>query len=473
MADAASAYYSPRMGRFLSRDPIDEPGAMVVRQAARQVTRFIPRDPIQTAENSNNYRFVDNNPVIYVDPTGLWKIERDGGEYAYARADPGDTIEKLASIIGLEANDYEKWLTQFQINGYVMGSPWPTSVTQQLPGCSLYKIPNTVIAWWAGVLGGFGKGWVMWDTDVGTFNKRGFHVIETDPGTAGRLEGLIAGLERRKQLHGWFSWSHGYVGGILTDADQMKALFGYDSDYANWHPRYRMAIGIIFACESASARNDFSSNAIFWGKNGTLVPHGAHLFGPTVAHLVPPARKAPGSEAIFMVRGGHMRLVVCPAIAIFALTGCNSPNQRAWHYTLLDARREVNESISHKGVPVQTKQLVTAAGQPDARAPVTSLLDRITWNREYQAFVKDRLERVFDNYSASAATQPSDARGKPTSMASCTLWLYDESKHFSRPYRTSAQVGYAAYFFLVWNSEVIGAEHFVHWRGLDKVTAGE
>lgn len=44
-ADAASAYYSPRLGRFLNRDPINEPGAVLVRQAARPATAFIPRDP--------------------------------------------------------------------------------------------------------------------------------------------------------------------------------------------------------------------------------------------------------------------------------------------------------------------------------------------------------------------------------------------------------------------------------------------
>ena len=26
LADAASAYYSPRLGRFLNRDPVNEPG---------------------------------------------------------------------------------------------------------------------------------------------------------------------------------------------------------------------------------------------------------------------------------------------------------------------------------------------------------------------------------------------------------------------------------------------------------------
>jgi hypothetical protein len=45
LAEAASAYYSPRLGRFLNRDPINEPGAVLIRQAARPAMGFIPRDP--------------------------------------------------------------------------------------------------------------------------------------------------------------------------------------------------------------------------------------------------------------------------------------------------------------------------------------------------------------------------------------------------------------------------------------------
>jgi hypothetical protein len=71
LADAASAYYSPRLGRFLSRDPINEPGAAVVRQATRSVTSFIPRDPIKKQEGLNQVSFVFNRPLCGIDPIGL------------------------------------------------------------------------------------------------------------------------------------------------------------------------------------------------------------------------------------------------------------------------------------------------------------------------------------------------------------------------------------------------------------------
>ena len=51
-----------------------------------------------------------------------------------------------------------------------------------------------------------------------------------------------------------------------------------------------MALGIIWACQSkdGKAKPNFSSNAIFEGHKGTLVPLPFHLFGPTVDKLVPP-----------------------------------------------------------------------------------------------------------------------------------------------------------------------------------------
>ncbi len=65
LADAASAYYSPRLGRFLNRDPINEPGHVLV-QTYRQPTAFIPRDPME----NNRYVSFRNNAISWFDPNG-------------------------------------------------------------------------------------------------------------------------------------------------------------------------------------------------------------------------------------------------------------------------------------------------------------------------------------------------------------------------------------------------------------------
>ena len=77
----AFAYYNPSTGRFLSRDPIGEPGFQALQrvQAVPQPTavasssgRWIQRD---RPNNQNRYLFVGNNAVNSVDPLGLIKFE--------------------------------------------------------------------------------------------------------------------------------------------------------------------------------------------------------------------------------------------------------------------------------------------------------------------------------------------------------------------------------------------------------------
>jgi hypothetical protein len=93
LADAASAYYSPRLGRFLNRDPIGEPGARVA-SAATNTTQFIPRDALPGGLEGNLYRFVDNAPTNTVDPDGREPCKRD--------VFPGVTVQKFNNSIGHE-----------------------------------------------------------------------------------------------------------------------------------------------------------------------------------------------------------------------------------------------------------------------------------------------------------------------------------------------------------------------------------
>jgi hypothetical protein len=68
-AQTAMGWYDPSIGRWLTRDPIGEPGFQVMQRAGRGITspstaRWINRD-------GNLYTFVANNPVDRVDPLGL------------------------------------------------------------------------------------------------------------------------------------------------------------------------------------------------------------------------------------------------------------------------------------------------------------------------------------------------------------------------------------------------------------------
>jgi len=75
-AQIASAYYGPSTGRWLSRDPIGEPGSQAI-QAASQARldtvssdRWINRDSSKFSDTGNIYSFAVNNPVNYLDSDG-------------------------------------------------------------------------------------------------------------------------------------------------------------------------------------------------------------------------------------------------------------------------------------------------------------------------------------------------------------------------------------------------------------------
>jgi hypothetical protein len=77
----ASAYYCPSTGRWLSRDPIGEPGFQALQAASAlprvgsvislPSTRWIKRDSNSEKKEPNRYAFVANNSVNLFDSTGL------------------------------------------------------------------------------------------------------------------------------------------------------------------------------------------------------------------------------------------------------------------------------------------------------------------------------------------------------------------------------------------------------------------
>ncbi len=147
------------------------------------VSTFISRDPAQADENL--YRYCGNEPVICVDPSGLWKIDRANGQTAVATSEKGDTIGTLASKIGLYVCKFPQWLTLPKWTSFV--SPrmrasrgFVENYYLQLANAKLcpgqkFEIPNRIMCLWYGDVGGTGQA-SAFDPYVQGFKTLGFDV---------------------------------------------------------------------------------------------------------------------------------------------------------------------------------------------------------------------------------------------------------------------------------------------------------
>ena len=246
-------YYSPELGRWSSRDPIGEDGGLSV------------------------YGFVENAPLGRIDFLGLvWYVDRDSGFQAPAKC-CRDTVKALAQKIGLKASDYKAWLVPTD------GGGLPSSEIALL-GEREFLIPNTVYAYWAGNVGNFGKGWVNWNSSVKHLKDLGFKVSEADhvSGTSLVLQNALQAAAKHKMLHGLYFWGHGwkpYPSDGLTDGTEDVLYYKNTTSKNVSMPgiklSYKMALGLVYACDSNSGKTALSSQSpgsIWHGYNKTLKP---------------------------------------------------------------------------------------------------------------------------------------------------------------------------------------------------------
>ncbi|MCX6886939.1 MAG: hypothetical protein NTX27_18080 [Verrucomicrobia bacterium] len=268
-----------RAGRWLSHDPIQEGVGFVDRDA---IPDF---DPVFEPRNEPNlYAFVGNDGISYLDPLGLWKIDRNGSAKAPVLAEPGDTIGSLAGLIGLSASEYQRWLTLSS------GTAMPGSSSQRLGGCEKFEIPNTVVAYWAGWGGGIGRWYVTWNSSVNYLRARGFNVDNHhhQAGDTMGLQKMFTSKSMAKELQGVFFWGHGgpypYPAQYLV-SQSGDAVLAFSSPGLYYH----MALGLVFACDSNSGKSALMSGSggeIWHGYTGTLYPvpfrryHAKHFIKP-------------------------------------------------------------------------------------------------------------------------------------------------------------------------------------------------
>lgn len=231
--------------------------------------RWINWDPIGVLDDVNLYRFVGNSTQGAIDPTGLWKITREGNHRAKAVAESGDTVTTLAAHVRLDSGDYKLWMRD--VGGTTAGLP--TSVTSTVSiGCQ-FTVPNTVTvvwgqlsgydAWWnpVGIYGIFAN---SISRDMSTFQAAGYQVNEYDSPLASVVEALL----QDQNLVAFLFAGHGNsAGDILPQYPQtnsagqvINATVPENLYRLRSKSLYKIAFMRLLACYSASATSAAAGN---------------------------------------------------------------------------------------------------------------------------------------------------------------------------------------------------------------------
>jgi len=214
LAAPASAYYNPRLGRFIQRDPTGYPDGM------------------------NAYEYCSGTPVVAADPEGLWKIKRSGNVRATATAEEGDTIRSLAKAVGLGPYEFLQWggwrsLVMADGTRYGEWFWFPLDLRLDDEVCPSQKVtfPNRVLVV-VGDINWVGYAWMSrWALKVhNAFETRGFAVDWLDHNLL-PTSSIDIMNEVDRNLWGFALFGHGYG---RKDNNFRRGSFVVDS---NWHGR--------------------------------------------------------------------------------------------------------------------------------------------------------------------------------------------------------------------------------------------
>ena len=282
-------WYDAGVGRWLSEDPIGFEGG-----------------------DGNLYRYVGNRPTRFVDPNGLWEVKRLEKSRADAVPEEGDTIAKLATYVGLNGSEWEKWLTipddlakGIRLTDGRTVSPADLDEEMKLCPGQRFEVPNSIVAAYAGDLGPFvsafslphflvepgklGRAVTWWPRYVDELKREGFAVVEHYHPPAKLLLAQIGRSSNRKELHGLFEMGHGHKDGFGSTIWKVPWIGrpyrvekpGYFVTYTDVRNKlqYKLGVVLLFSCYSDTlgdkglgGRHLVSANGVFWGDPDGYLP---------------------------------------------------------------------------------------------------------------------------------------------------------------------------------------------------------
>lgn len=213
-------YYSPQLGRWTKRDPIEEEGG------------------------ENLYGIVNNSIVNLFDFNGLWEeiksqSDSEPERRIYRRTSMKDTKKQLANKIGLDATEFDKWAIILKTQRQ---EPCEVSVPNVI-----YIIDLTSMPIW--------NSWQWGEERV--VRKEGYKVVEVDDPTADELKKIFL----RENIFGLIIIAHG-------DSDFKGSIIGADSrrvDFKSVRTKYKLGVLKLIACYTKTQESD-------WGS--LVAPHG-------------------------------------------------------------------------------------------------------------------------------------------------------------------------------------------------------
>ena len=167
-------------------------------------------------------------------------------------------------------------------------------------------------------------------------------------------------------------------------------------------------------------------------------------------------------------------------VACFILQGCycfQDPRQKDWHKEIGLASSTVIKATI-KNVPfIVDKQLVAFIGEPDFKLTPLDLQDLLIEDGTYR---KKKMNEIWSDYLlAKRDVAQRDVNGSDYDPGTdnwkeceefnkCSLWLYDETRHFSKPmvWCWGYNTGFTCCVFFVERSNVIGANWVIFWKPL-------
>jgi hypothetical protein len=147
--------------------------------------------------------------------------------------------------------------------------------------------------------------------------------------------------------------------------------------------------------------------------------------------------------------------------------------QEVWHDDMRRGAFAVG-ICEARGAPfIVDKQLVALVGEPDYKLYPEELELMMAADDSYKEHTMKRLYEAYCIIQKDRSDLNNDCKAsnwrESESFKRCTLWLYDETKHFSKPLpycSFCADEGFACKFFFLEGSSVIGAAGEHRWKSL-------